>query len=171
VILAQSARVSAGNPLASRSIAYFSAMELENAHIMHAEEDADFDQIFRIREAVFEQEMGIAEEAQLDGFDAVAHHYIMVVSGRAVGVARWRVTLGGNIRLERLAILPAFRKMGLGAALMQKMLGDVPKSRRTFIECPIHQQAYFNRFGFQPEGEVFDFQGIPHVRMELLRAV
>jgi predicted GNAT family N-acyltransferase len=144
-------------------------MNIENARIIHAEEDADFDQIFTIREAVFEKELGIAEEAQIDGFDHVAHHYIMMVDGKAIGVSRWRVTLGGNIRLERLAILPEYRKLGLGKALMEKMLADIPKTRRTFIECISNQAGYFGKMGFVAEGEEFDFQGIPHLRMELLR--
>ncbi len=144
-------------------------MEIENARIIHAEEDADFEQIFAIREAVFERELGIAEEAQIDGFDHVAHHYIMVLDGRAVGVSRWRVTLGGNIRLERLAVLQEHRRLGLGKALMVKMLADVPKNRRTFVECISHQEPYFASFGFVREGEEFDFQGIPHLRMELKR--
>src|SRR6187431_2470324 len=106
-------------------------MEMQDTYIIHAEEDADFDQIFTIREAVFQDEMGVAEEAQIDGFDAVAHHYIMMLGSQAVGVSRWRVTLGGNIRLERLAILPAYRRRGLGRALMEKMLADIPKNRKT----------------------------------------
>jgi predicted GNAT family N-acyltransferase len=142
-------------------------MEMQDAHIIHAEEDADFDQIFSIREAVFQEEMGVSEEAQIDGFDALAHHYIMVYAGKAVGVSRWRVTLGGNIRLERLAILPDYRRKGLGRALMDKMLGDIPKSRRTHIECPSAQLAYYETFGFVAEDDIFDFQGIPHIRMEL----
>jgi predicted GNAT family N-acyltransferase len=144
-------------------------MELENAQIIHAEEDADFDQIFQIREIVFEGELGISEEAQIDGFDAVAHHYIMVYEGKAAGVSRWRVTLGGHIRLERLAVLPAYRHKGLGRALMEKMLKDIPKSRRTFIECLALQEGYFEAFGFVREGDQFDTEGIPHLRMELLR--
>ena len=144
-------------------------MDLHNAHIIHAEEDADFDQIFTIREAVFQDEMGVPEEAQIDGFDHVAHHYIMVCDTKAVGVSRWRVTLGGNIRLERLAILSDYRRQGLGRAMMEKMLADIPKNRRTHIECPSSQVAYYQTFGFVKEDEEFDFQGIPHQRMELLR--
>jgi predicted GNAT family N-acyltransferase len=139
----------------------------ENAHIVHAEEDADFDQIFTIREAVFEQELGIPEEAQIDGFDPVAHHYIIMSGEKALGVSRWRVTLGGNIRLERLAILPDARKQGLGRALMEKMLNDIPKNREVFVECLLDQEAYFNRFGFLRDGDEFDFQGLVQVRMKL----
>lgn len=135
--------------------------------IVHATEDADFDQIFRIREAVFEHEMGIPEEAQVDGFDAVAHHYILSIGAQAVAVSRWRVTLGGNFRLERLAVLPSYRGRGYGKALMERMLSDIPRNRDTVIECPASQQAYFERFGFLAQEDRFDFQGIPHVRMGL----
>lgn len=142
-------------------------MDMELVHIIHAEEDADFDEIFKIREAVFETELGISEEAQIDGFDPIAHHYIVLHDGVAVGVSRWRVTLGGHIRLERLAVLPAYRHQGLGAMLMERMLADIPKSRRTFIECINHQKDYFGGFGFVAEGEEFETEGIPHIRMEL----
>jgi predicted GNAT family N-acyltransferase len=145
----------------------FGVMNPEDIRIVHAEEDADFDQIFRIREVVFEQEMGVPEEAQIDGFDPVAHHYIIMWKDHTVGVGRWRVTLGGNIRLERLAVLPSYRRQGLGRTLMEKMLGDVPRNRPVYIECPRTQAGYFAGFGFLVEGEEFDFQGIPHVRMEL----
>lgn len=138
--------------------------------IVHATEDADFDQIFQIREAVFEQEMGIPEEAQVDGFDAVAHHYILLHGNRAVAVARWRVTLGGNIRLERLAVLPEHRRRGFGTALMEQMLAHIPRNRDIVVECPASQQAYFEKFGFEVVEDGFDFQGIPHVRMHLRQA-
>lgn len=104
-------------------------MELENTRIVHAEEDADFDQIFAIREAVFERELGLAEEKQIDGFDHVAHRYLMVYNDRAVRCSRWRVTLGGNIRLDRLAVLKEYRGKGFGKALMQKMLTHIPKTK------------------------------------------
>jgi predicted GNAT family N-acyltransferase len=145
----------------------FVPMQLENTRIVHAEEDADFDQIFTIREAVFERELGLAEEKQIDGFDHVAHHYIMVYNNRAVGVSRWRVTLGGNIRLDRLAVLKEYRSKGFGKALMQKMLTHIPKNKTTYLECLVDQAGFFADLGFVVVGDEFDFQGFPHLRMEL----
>lgn len=137
--------------------------------IIHALDDADFEKIFAIREAVFEQELGVEEEAQVDGFDPVSHHYLIVSDNVAAGVARWRVTLGGNIRLERLAILEEYRGKGFGKAIMQRMLADIPQNKTTHVECLSKQAKYFEKFGFVSEEDEFDFQGIPHLRMRLVK--
>ena len=139
--------------------------------IQHALEDADFEQIFAIREAVFEQELGVEEESHIDGFDPISHHYLIVSNNVAAGVARWRITLGGNVRLERLAILKEFRNRGYGKALMNRMLKDIPKGKTTYIECLSKQAEYFGQFGFVLEEDEFDFEGIPHVKMRLQQSI
>ena len=142
-------------------------MENSEYTIVHATEDADFEKIFSIREAVFEQELGVEEEAQVDGFDHISHHYLIVSENVAAGVARWRITLGGNVRLERLAVLKPYRGKGFGKALIQRMLKDIPAAKMTYVECLSVQSDYFEQFGFVLEEDEFDFQGIPHVKMRL----
>ena len=144
-------------------------MESPGLTIVHAKEDADFEKIFGIREAVFEKELGVEEEAQVDGFDHVSHHYLIVCENVAAGVARWRITLGGNVRLERLAILKEYRGRGYGKALMDRMLQDIPQAKTTHVECLAKQAKYFEKFGFVVEEDEFDFQGIPHLRMRLVK--
>ena len=80
-------------------------MTAEALHIIYVSEDAEFEAVYDIRAKVFQDEHGVPEELEVDGHDHVAHHYLALLDGVPVGTARWRITLGGKAKLERVDTL------------------------------------------------------------------
>lgn len=132
-------------------------MDPEKTAIIVVDSDAEFDHVYRIRKAVFQDEFGAPEERDLDGNDHMSQHYLVVFEGRPVGVGRWRITLGGNATLERIAVLPEFRGGGIGTLLVRHMLRDMPP-RHTFITSLPGAVGFFEKLGFKQNGEAYEME-------------
>ena len=83
--------------------------------------DKDIKEAYSIREKVFVEGMNIPVEIELDKYDKVAHQIIAYADEIPAGTARWRKTKEG-MKLERFAVLPKFRLLGIGKALTEYIL-------------------------------------------------
>lgn len=133
--------------------------------VRRVSQDLEFEKVFSIREKVLQQEFNVPEEFDLDGHDHIAHHYLAVEGGKALGTARWRITLGRKVKLERFAVLPEARGTGIGNSLVEAVLNDVPRDMEVFLEAHGDVVDFYLRHGFQCDGESYDVSGIPHQRM------
>ncbi|MEO0472961.1 MAG: GNAT family N-acetyltransferase [Bacteroidota bacterium] len=131
-----------------------------------AETDDAYNHVFNIRTTVFVEEESIDQEDEYDGFDHLSTHYLATFDGIPAGTARWRTMLvSKKVRLERLAVLPAFRGKGVGAALIRHVLAEVPKQHEIFIHVQFPNLPFYEKYGFVPEGESFEEAGILHRKM------
>ncbi|MEL6676649.1 MAG: GNAT family N-acetyltransferase [Bacteroidota bacterium] len=136
--------------------------------IVLADQDPLYDHAFIIRTEVFVEEESVDQEDEYDGFDHLSHHYLAFYQDQAAGTARWRTMPStGRIRLERFAVLKRFRKLGVGTALMEHILSQIPGQGEVFIHSQVENKAFFERFGFQISGEPFEEAGIQHFEMKL----
>ena len=124
-------------------------------------------EIDRIRTAVFQQEQGIASDLEFDGLDENATHLLAYLNDRAVATARMRAIAPAIVKIERLAVLSAYRQQGIGKRLMQATLAFATK--QGYKSATVHAQAYiaplYLGLGFEPVGERFSEAGIEHVKM------
>lgn len=125
---------------------------------------ADMAACFAIRREVFCVEQGVAEDHEIDGRDPECRHYLLRLGGSAVGTARVRPVEPGMSKIERVAVLKAYRGRGLGFALMRHVLRE-PGCGRAVLHAQTHSEGFYRALGFETEGEPFDEAGIPHVRM------
>src|SRR5438309_12115500 len=73
-----------------------------------------------VREAVFIEEQGVPRELEWDEWDERSDHAVARdTRGQAIGTAR----LLPDGRIGRMAVLRGWRGRGVGAALMEAMLG------------------------------------------------
>lgn len=127
----------------------------------------DWDAIEQIRRQVFVEEQGIDPELDFDGWDAGSQHLLARWQGKPVGTMRLRhVEL--TVKIERLAVLPGFRRLGIARKLMQ--VGLAVLNDRGIDVVQVHAQNYvqalYHQLGFEPEGEEFEEAGILHVKMK-----
>ena len=124
----------------------------------------DEPEIRRIREAVFVREQGVPLKLEWDGKDSHYTHVLAVASnGQAIGTGR--ISPAGHI--GRMAVLPAWRKKGVGSALLRALL-ELARSqglRGVYLNAQTEASDFYAQHGFYPEGEVFMDAGIPHIRM------
>jgi predicted GNAT family N-acyltransferase len=123
--------------------------------------------INQIRTKVFQEEQGVSAELEFDGLDPSATHFLAYINGQAVGTARIRELDADTFKIERLAVLPNYRKQGIGKQLMKSALFAIAQRDKSL--AIVHAQAYiaplYQQLGFAIVGEKFYEAGIPHVKM------
>ena len=126
---------------------------------------AQSDALRAIRRQVFVDEQGISEAAEFDGQDAAARHWLAATTdGHPIGCARLL-----KDRVGRLAVLPEYRRQGVGAALMRRVIRDALGEGQGTLQLHAQTQAlgFYTALGFEPRGEAFLEAGIPHRLMVL----
>ncbi|MSP58452.1 MAG: GNAT family N-acetyltransferase [Flavobacteriaceae bacterium] len=142
---------------------------------------ADMSKAFDIRRRVFVIEQECPPDEEYDTYEESSRHFLANFKGLPVGTCRFRTTQKG-IKLERFAVLKAYRKTGIGAALLQNcldiisknMLGyDHSKSTQTttssvstiYLHAQEHAMEFYTKYHFIAEGDRFYEAGIPHFAM------
>ena len=134
--------------------------------VKKVDDETQLPEVFSIRRQVFVEEQGVPAGLEYSREDE-SHHFLAICDNVACGAARWRNTAGGY-KLERFAVLPQFRKRGVGAALLRAVLDDLPdKKRLVYLNAQLPAVRLYESFGFICVGELFDEAGMMHQRMEL----
>ena len=121
--------------------------------------------IFKIRQQVFVNEQLVSEEEEFDSFESGSIHFLGSYNGVPAGTARWRITKNG-IKLERFAVLPEFRKMGVAAAILKTVLSQViPLNTLIYLHAQVSAMGFYERYGFKKEGSMFTEANIDHYKM------
>jgi predicted GNAT family N-acyltransferase len=125
------------------------------------------DKVFAIREEVFVQEQCVKREEEYDNFEDESIHYIAFDNEKPVATARWRETDKG-VKLERFAVLKPYRRKGFGEAILHEVLKDVrPIKKKIYLHAQLTAVPFYERNGFEKEGDVFEEANILHYRMYL----
>jgi predicted GNAT family N-acyltransferase len=140
--------------------------------ITPVQSEADWERARAIRERVFIEEQDCPPEEEWDGHDETSRHVLGRIDGEAVATARWRATTHGDeivAKLERFAVLPAYRGEGHGTQLVEAVVEDARRAGfDTFlIHAQSHLEDWYEGLGFESTGRTFEEAGIPHVEMVL----
>jgi predicted GNAT family N-acyltransferase len=125
------------------------------------------DAALALRHRVFCGEQGVSLDLESDGRDDEAIHVVAVSGGAVVGTCRL-VLDGGTAKLGRMAVEPAERGRGIGAALLAgaEREARAAGSRRIALYAQARARELYARSGFAERGEPFEEAGIEHVLME-----
>lgn len=117
-----------------------------------------------VRLAVFVQEQGIDESEEWDESDPVSTHALAFLGEECVGTGR----LLPEGKIGRMAVLKAFRRRGVGAAVLKALMGEAAKQGLNELSLSAQHQAvkFYRQFGFETEGEPHVEVGIPHQWMK-----
>lgn len=124
--------------------------------------------IQRVRTEVFQLEQGVSPELEFDGLDDLSTHLLAYWEEQAVGTARLRPIAPCMVKIERVAVLAAYRGRRIGEALMQRAIAHLTTQGivNVRLSSQLHAQAFYERLGFVPQGDVFEEAGIPHIYMQ-----
>lgn len=139
-------------------------------HIRPVHSEEEWQRVRTIRTAVFIEEQNCPPEEEWDGHDETSRHLLGYAGDEAVATARWRTVPFEErlvAKLERFAVLPAYRGRGYGRALVEAAMEDARKAGfGTFVlHAQAHLEDFYASLGFKPVGEPFVEAGIPHVKM------
>lgn len=125
---------------------------------------ADLEKVFVIRKEVFVGEQNCPPELEWE-HEEESNHFLAVVDNEPAGASRWRKTDKGY-KLERFAVLKQFRGSGVGQALVQAVLDDLPDDATyVYLHAQIQAVTLYERFGFEKTGPEFEEAGIRHYKM------
>lgn len=123
---------------------------------------------FTVRREVFVYEQNISEDEEYDGLDDSCFHYIAQDSNGIVGTARVRFISPDCIKIERMAVLQAYRRQGIGAGILACIEDEF--KRGSVQELMLHAQMvaipFYKACGFQEVGAKFYEAGIEHIKMQ-----
>ena len=113
-----------------------------------------------IRFEVFVEEQRVPAEMELDEFDALSCHALALADGQPVGTSR----LLPDGHIGRMAVVAGWRGRGVGAALLQALIDEAGRRgmAQLALSAQTHALGFYRRFGFLPEGDVYEEAGLPH---------
>lgn len=139
-------------------------MPNNNVQVKKVTEPNDLEKVFAIRREVFVGEQNCPPELEWE-FEDESSHFLATVDGVPAGASRWRKTDKGY-KLERFAVLKDFRNKGVGQALVQTVLSDLPANADyVYLHAQISAVTLYERFGFVKTGPEFEEAGIRHYKM------
>ena len=117
-----------------------------------------------VRTPVFITEQLVTPEFEWDDQDATATHLLALLGDEPVGCAR----IVGN-KIQRMAVLQAHRKHGVGLALLLKAVEIIKNGhfKTVKLSAQTHAIGFYLRGGFVVTSEVYQDLHIPHVDMEM----
>ncbi len=126
------------------------------------------DQAFYVRREVFIEEQQVPEELELDEFDSIATHFLVLNNGEAIGAARIRpYHPDGTAKVERVAVRKSVRGKGIGAVLMKQI--EAYAEEKGFKELKLNSQIqaedFYQRLGYFSYGDYFMDANIEHISM------
>lgn len=132
-------------------------------------ENHDLKMAFEIRKNVFVKEQGVPLEDEFDQFDSLngsSEHILAYYDDKPVGTGRirWVDDLG---KLERICILEAYRKFGLGKVIIKalEIIAEEKGISKVKLHGQTHAEGFYHKLGYQTSSNMFMEDGIPHILM------
>lgn len=127
-------------------------------------------QAYAIRQKVFIEEQGVPEEMELDEFDPIAWHALAFQGKQCIGTGRLIHIARGAGQIGRMAVLANFRGNGVGKAILMKLikLAESKSISTLSLHSQVSAMPFYAKFGFIPQGSIYEEAGIPHRNMMLI---
>lgn len=124
----------------------------------------ELDHVFAIRRVVFVEEQNCPPELEWEN-EEESIHFLATMDNQPCGACRWRKTDQGY-KLERFAVLKAYRGKRIGQALVAAALADLPADAHyIYLNAQLPAMPLYAKFGFVAEGPQFEEAGFQHFKM------
>ncbi len=134
--------------------------------------DELYSQAREIRKDVLFQDIEDVDFYMNDPWENKSVHAIVEHEGKAVGVGRLTFDEDGNGVISQVAILPEFRKLNIGATIVEYLvkLSVFNSSEKVYMSATESSIGFFEKCGFNAIGTKFSSPktGIVHVSMVLV---
>ncbi|MBC6904900.1 GNAT family N-acetyltransferase [Saccharophagus sp. K07] len=123
------------------------------------------DVLAAIRREVFIEEQKVPESEEWDQYDEQATHFLALEQSTNTAIGTVRFLPSGKI--TRMAVRQPYRRQGVGSELMTAVLKLAQQKRfaGVYLDAQISACDFYQRFGFEKEGQPFWDAGILHIRM------
>lgn len=122
----------------------------------------------KIRNQVFVREQGVPLDREIDNYEAYTIHFVLYQDTETpMATVRLLPLEDGKIKVQRMAVLKEFRKKGLGKVIMEaaETFANEHDYQQLVLGAQLTARDFYQRLGYQAEGDIFLDAGIEHVTM------
>ncbi|WP_082234422.1 GNAT family N-acetyltransferase [Halobacillus massiliensis] len=126
----------------------------------------ELEQAFEIRKCVFVQEQNVPIEDEFDEWEEAALHVLASYKNTPAGAGRIRF-FEKTAKLERICILPAFRKNGIGKAIIHT-LEKIARDKgcvKVILHGQVQAAGFYRKLNYSIDSKEFFEDGIAHYVM------
>lgn len=138
--------------------------------LVHTPEELE--DAFFVRREVFVKEQGIPLPLEQDEYDDESQHIVAYHDGHPIAAGRVRLIDSTVAKVDRICVLPAFRRQQVGVRMMQKLedyVVQLPKSiqiQTIKIYAQTHAVPFYEKMNYHVTSPEFIDGGIPYRAME-----
>ena len=124
---------------------------------------------YKIRKKVFCEEQKISEKIEFDNLDHLCEHFLIHKDKGYIATARVRPKNKKVFKIERVAVLPEFRRLKVGSLLINEIIGfylNNKKNNSIILHSQVAVEEFYKSLNFISYGDQFYEDGIPHIAME-----
>jgi predicted GNAT family N-acyltransferase len=128
---------------------------------------AEVEAAMDLRVRVFCGEQGVDPEEEMDDLDDESVQIVGLDDTGVIATCRLRDVGDGEWKLERMAVEPRLRKLGVGGRLLAGAEQEARSAgvREMVLNAQVGARPFYASHGYQPEGETFMEAGIEHIAM------
>ena len=124
-------------------------------------------QALGLREAILRQPLGLTLTAEERADDRLRQHFCATSHGAVAGSVSLKPLEAGTIQLRQMAVAEDRRREKIGAQLLS-VAEDWARGqgyRLMVLNARLGAEGFYARFGYLAQGEPFDENTVPHIRM------
>jgi len=120
-----------------------------------------------LREAVLRTPLGLHLTAEELADDALRRHFCALSHGAVVGSVSLKPLDQESLQLRQMAVAEDRRRERIGAQLLDhaERFAQGEGFRMIVLNARLGAEGFYARYGYAAEGEPFDENTIPHIRM------
>ncbi len=120
-----------------------------------------------LREAILRAPLGLTLTEQELADDALRQHFCVTSYGAVVGTVSLKPLDDDIVQLRQMAVAEERRRERIGAELLERAEDWAREAgyRLMVLNARVGAEGFYVKFGYRPEGEPFDENTIPHIRM------
>jgi predicted GNAT family N-acyltransferase len=126
-----------------------------------------YGQALALREAILRKPLGLVVTAEELADDRLRRHFCATSHGAVLGSVSLRPLDGETIRLRQMAVAEERRREKIGAQLLAHA-EDWARGqgyRLMVLNARLGAEGFYARYGYLAEGEPFDENTVPHIKM------
>jgi predicted GNAT family N-acyltransferase len=124
-------------------------------------------QALALREAILREPLGLTLTEEELADDALRQHFCATSQGAVLGSVSLKRLDGESLQLRQMAVAEDRRRERIGARLLARA-EDWARGegyRLMVLNARLDAEGFYARFGYLAQGEPFDENTVPHIRM------
>ncbi|MBO2534356.1 GNAT family N-acetyltransferase [Rummeliibacillus suwonensis] len=132
------------------------------------ETEKELQDAFFVREEVFVKELGIPLPLEKDEYDEIATHFVAYFEKQPIAAGRVRFLEDHTATVDRVCVLPPFRRKQIGVLMMQNLEQYIQGSRikKVKLNAQTHAIPFYEKQNYYITSPEFLDAGIPYRAME-----